>query len=81
MDEEFCEVDFTTATSWETFTARLEEIFFTWNLCQVPEDTAFENCESFTFNLDTWFRKNEKVEFEGRYLTIINCKAPILVTI
>lgn len=66
MESEFCEIDFTTATMWENFTARLEEIFYSWKLYQSEEDCILECCEIFSCELGSWSLKKEKISLGGK---------------
>lgn len=67
MENEFCEIDFTTATTWENFNARLEEIFYSWKLYQPPEESTVttENDNCFECDLGCWLISSERVEFDG----------------
>lgn len=60
-DNEFFQQDFTTASEWEVFTARLEEIFHEWKLpyADVDDEPLEENQLSFC----DWIRQNEIIKF------------------
>lgn len=67
MDSEFCEIDFTTATLWENFTSKIEEIFYSWKLYQPEETSSCENADRFSCEFGTWSVKKEKIDFGGQY--------------
>lgn len=68
MDSEFCEIDFTTATLWENFTSKIEEIFYSWKLYQPEETFSCENAEHFSCEFGAWFVKREKIDFAGKHI-------------
>lgn len=67
MDSEFCEIDFTTATLWENFTSKIEEIFYSWKLYQPEETFTCENADRFSCDYGTWSVKKEKIDFGGKH--------------
>lgn len=67
MENEFCEIDFTTTTSWENFNARLEEIFYNWKLYHSPEEITVENGKCFSCEFGNWSISSEKLEFDGNF--------------
>lgn len=74
MDSEFCEIDFTTATSWENFTAHLEEIFYSWKLYQSQAENSIDAAgDTFVCEFGTWLMKREIIEFDGniKYYAIL----------
>lgn len=55
--------DFTTASEWEIFIARLEEIIHDWKVAHMPLKSPLKHMELFS---SSWETKIENLSFAGK---------------
>ncbi|XP_055643402.1 rab3 GTPase-activating protein catalytic subunit [Toxorhynchites rutilus septentrionalis] len=75
-DTEFFQQDFTTASEWELFNARLEEIFHEWNLCYRRLD-RYAELERNQLSVCEWSIAKERIKFADVELDVVHYKAII----
>lgn len=73
LGEEFDEqdvyhYDFTTASEWEIFIARLEEVFHDWKVSHIPLKPPLKHGELLQ---STWETKVDSLKFAGKLIFII----------
>lgn len=67
--EDFYHHDFTTATEWEVFIARLEEIMHEWKVSDKRNGPSLKSGDFVNFQ---WKNNTEKVHFAGILLIIVS---------
>lgn len=66
-DADLYHVDFTTASEWEVFIARIEEIIQEWKLY-----TRSLYPPKLKISSATWHSRSEEVSFAGRYMRCLS---------